>query len=238
MTKLIFKAFLPLATLLSLAPAFADETADGTDADRFRLVEVQLRSNHQAIAKIDSDMIKASAAARQLRQAKRPVKGQGTCNDCGEIAKASCNENPEVTGVEACKNGSCEVTVEPSINVCLRIFQNKSCYQNALTAVQRAKIDRCFMVQNEFGLSELENRVTQLRERKERLLDSQIALRAEHTELFENLALNGELESGTKVCTNCDHGVVAAKQPVKTPDAAVADQADVPTDRVPASDSK
>ncbi len=232
MKKLILKTFLPLATILSLSPALADES---TDADRYRLVDIQLRSNKQALAKIDSEMLKASATARQLRQSKRAIKGQGLCNDCGTIAKESCNENPELTNVEACKSGSCEVTEEPAVNVCLRIYQNQSCYHNALTAVQRAKVDRCFLVQNEYAVQSIQDRLAELRDRKERLLDSQIALRTEHAELYENLALNGDIESGTKACTNCDHSAVAVKQPEKAPDA---DTGDASTDRIPASDSK
>lgn len=229
MKKLLLKSFLPLLTILSLTAARADEP---TDADRYRLVEIQLRSNKQMISKIDAEMLKASSTSRQLRQAKRAVKGQGLCNDCGDIAKESCNENPEMTAVEACKNGSCEVPEEPKSNVCLRIFQNQGCYHNALTAVQRARVDRCFMVQNEFGIQNIQDHLADLRERKDRLLDSQIALRSEHAELFESLALNGGIDSGTKACTNCDNAVIAVKQPEKAP---VETEAD--SDRVPASDA-
>ena len=177
-----------MIAVLFMAPLLAQ--AHTADEEHYLATANRLRENRATLTKIQEDILSTTDDIRTIKRSKQPAAGKDGCDTCVNLADQYCNHSRRQSELSPCKDGSCEVALQPVNNICYRIFKNKGCYHEALTAALRVKVDRCYLVRKEQDLKDLVEQLSDLNDQKvdseaERtLLNSELDLLAKRVDVY------------------------------------------------------
>jgi len=123
----------------------------------------------------------------KIKAAKTRNRKQALCDTCGSIAKTFCNVPKEkLNPPSPCAQGDCVVDLKPAENICHRIYLNKTCYGSVLTAAVKAKVDSCWIVQNDLKVAKIDADIADIQKELEDVAQINQALSQKQSALEED----------------------------------------------------
>ena len=226
--KTIMSLFRILTAVFLLAPLLAQ--ARTADEQRYLDTVGQLRENRSELAKLNAGILSITDDIQTIRRSKPPVDGKASCDSCGDIATAFCNKTQSDENLNPCRKGACKVPLQPTRNVCYRIYKNKSCYNAALTAAARKAVDDCYLVREVREIEELDEHLSELRDTKKDTEAERTSLNRELDELAKKVDVYSLLHD----CAECHISAVEYDRSSRK----VEDEHSVPVRRWPPGDEE